>query len=101
MRRLLFFLLLLLASGGCARRDWTDLLVLTDVTGTWTGTIRGFTQPSPLRLTLQQQGARVVGTSSIPGVSLTGATLERLRGEVEGVVSGEMFSFALMGGEGS
>src|SRR5262249_48964285 len=30
--------LLLLASASCARRDWvSDLLVLTDVTGTWEG----------------------------------------------------------------
>ena len=33
--------LLLLAGAGCARRDWvSDLLVLTDVTGTWEGTMR-------------------------------------------------------------
>jgi len=39
-RRLLIGLLLL-ATIGCARRDWvSDLLVLTDVTGTWEGTVR-------------------------------------------------------------
>jgi len=33
--------LLLLTSAGCARRDWVgDLLVLTDVTGTWEGTVK-------------------------------------------------------------
>ena len=32
---------LVLASAGCARRDWvSDLLVLTDVTGTWEGSLR-------------------------------------------------------------
>jgi hypothetical protein len=32
--------LLMLASGGCTRRDWVgDMLVLTDVSGTWVGTI--------------------------------------------------------------
>jgi hypothetical protein len=59
-------LLLLLVSPGCARRDWTDLLVLTDVTGTWTGRM-DMGHPSQLMLILHQQGARVVGTSSLGG----------------------------------
>lgn len=94
----LLLLLLLLASAGCARRDWTDLLVLTDVTGTWTGTMRGgIVLPSPLQLTLRQQGAKVVGTSSISGVTATQATVESFRGTVEGTVNGEIFSFAITG----
>ena len=33
---------LVLAGAGCARRDWvSDLLVLTDVTGTWEGWVKG------------------------------------------------------------
>jgi hypothetical protein len=32
--------LLLLASAACTRRDWvSDMLVLTDVTGEWKGTV--------------------------------------------------------------
>ena len=59
----LLLLLLLLASAGCARRDWTDLLVLSDVTGTWSGTMRGaIVLPSPLLLTLRP--LPVPGTAS-------------------------------------
>jgi len=40
--------LVVLASAGCAKRDWVgDLLVLTDVTGTWEGSVTG--QPCSLR----------------------------------------------------
>jgi len=40
-QRWLLIGLLLLASAGCTRRDWvSDLLVLTDVTGTWEGSLR-------------------------------------------------------------
>ena len=64
--------LLLLTSAGCARRDWVgDLLVLTDVTGTWEGTVmvRGGLQPvggvrAPATLVLQQTGPKVTGEFS-------------------------------------
>ncbi len=57
--------LLILASVGCTRRDWVgDMLVLTDVSGTWSGTIR-WRGPSHFSWTLQQDGARVTGESSM------------------------------------
>jgi hypothetical protein len=65
----LLIILLVLASAGCARRDWvSDLLVLTDVTGTWEGSVRVRTPASgqhalnvPIRLALQQSGPKVTG----------------------------------------
>ena len=43
--------LLVLASAGCARRDWvSDLLVLTDVTGTWEGWIKSHYSGGPVAL---------------------------------------------------
>ena len=72
--------------------------MLSDVTGTWSGTMRGaIVLPSPLLLTLRQQGAKVVGASSISGVTATQATVESLQGTAEGTVTGEVFSFAITG----
>ena len=84
--------LLLLASAGCARRDWvSDLLVLTDVTGTWEGTVRvhsaggGVPLPLiPITLVLQQTGPKVTGELS----------WSRGQGRVEGVVNGEVLTFS-------
>ena len=87
--------LLILASAGCTRRDWVgNLLVLTDVSGTWSGSIdwRG---PPNFSLTLQQAGARVTGESS---AAPRGSPLN---GKVEGLVNGEVFGFSIMGGVGS
>src|SRR5262249_61965230 len=60
--------LLVLASTGCARRDWvSDLLVLSDVTGTWEGWVRssyGLSANVPrtsITLVLQQSGPKVTG----------------------------------------
>ena len=76
--------LLLLASAGCARRDWvSDLLVLTDVTGTWDGTVRAVGQPrAPITMVLQQNGPKVTGELS----------WARGQGRVEGLVSGEVLT---------
>ena len=81
------------ASAGCAPRDWvSDLLVLTDVTGTWEGSVRGRepggqpTPPIPLTpvtLVLQQTGPKVSGEF----------TWSRGKGRVEGIVSGEVLTF--------
>jgi hypothetical protein len=57
--------LLVLASAGCAKRDWvSDLLVLTDLSGTWEGTVRGTTvggqpgPPTPITMVPQQSDRR-------------------------------------------
>lgn len=80
--------LLSLISAGCTRRDWvSDMLVLADVTGTWTGTL--VSTPGNNRqyhralLSLQQSGAKVTG-------ALTWQTNEV---ELEGLVSGEVLAF--------
>jgi hypothetical protein len=59
--RALLIGLLVLASASCARRDWvSDLLVLTDVTGTWEGSVRGMATgampfaPTPITLVRRQ-----------------------------------------------
>jgi hypothetical protein len=67
---LLLIGLLVLASAGCARRDWvSDLLVLTDVTGTWEGWNFAVGSPIggqryPMTLVLQQTGPKVTGELS-------------------------------------
>src|SRR5262245_46254934 len=87
---------LLLASAGCARRDWVgDLLVLTDVTGTWEGWVKGAgyepwaggpagTPSAPITLVLQQTGPKVTGELS----------WSRGQGRVEGLVNGEVLTFS-------
>jgi hypothetical protein len=79
--------LLVLASAGCARRDWvSDLLVLTDVTGTWEGSVRGMgIGRAPITMVLQQSGPKVTGELS----------WSRGYGRVEGVVTGEVLSFSV------
>jgi len=83
--------LLLSVSAGCTRRDWvSDMLVLADVTGTWTGTIRVATLRG-FRLTLRQNGAKVTGeTAAAPNTFL--------EGKVQGVVNGDVFTFTFPSG---
>ena len=82
--------LLILASAGCTRRDWvSDLLVLTDVSGTWNGTLQ-WSGPANFSWTLQQDGARVTGESSMTPSGT-------LNGRVEGLVNGEVFAFTVSG----
>ena len=87
--------LLVLVSAGCARRDWvSDLLVLTDVTGTWegsvkgagygTGSVTGRGPSAPITLVLQQTGPKVTGELS----------WSRGQGRVEGLVNGEVLTFS-------
>ena len=78
--------LLALASAGCVRRDWvSDLLVLTDVTGTWEGSARSMGGVRiPITLVLQQSGPKVTGELS----------WTRGQGRVEGVVTGEVLTFS-------
>src|SRR5262245_34151042 len=81
----------ILASVGCTRRDWVgDLLVLTDVTGTWEGSARTSFGTGlvpniriPITLVLQQSGPKVTGELS----------WSRGQGRVEGVVTGEVLTF--------
>ena len=89
--RWLLVCLLALASAGCARRDWvSDLLVLTDVTGTWEGWVRqggssfGAVPRAPISMVLQQRGPKVTGALS----------WSRGQGQVEGVVNGEVLTFS-------
>ena len=73
-----------------AQKDWIDqTLVTVDVTGIWEGDIHSATGPGGggLALTLQQQGAKVVGTSRLP------ATGGQNNGTVEGTVSGDTLRF--------
>jgi hypothetical protein len=73
-------------ASGCAQKDWIDqTLVTVDVTGIWEGDIHSATGPGGggLALTLQQKGAKVVGTSRLP------ATGGQNNGTVEGTVSGD------------
>src|SRR5262245_14157449 len=81
----------ILASAGCARRDWvSDLLVLTDVTGTWEGWAmsrygtHGNVPRAPMTMVLQQSGPKVTGEFS----------WSRGQGRVEGVVNGEVLTFS-------
>jgi hypothetical protein len=78
---------LVLASAGCARRDWvSDLLVLTDVTGTWEGSVMmRFLPHAPITLVLQQTGPKVTGELS----------WSRGQGRVEGVVNGEVLTLSV------
>ena len=81
---------LILSGVGCARRDWvSDLLVLTDVTGTWEGSVRGtgswVVGREPITMVLQQSGPKVTGELS----------WSRGQGRVEGVVTGEVLSFSV------
>ena len=82
---------LMLAGAGCAQRDWvSDLLVLSDVTGTWEGWVRssyGLSANVPrtsITLVLQQRGPKVTGELS----------WSRGQGRVEGVVNGEVLTFS-------
>jgi hypothetical protein len=84
--------LFVLASASCVRRDWvSDLLVLTDVTGTWEGSVRGNVaigaggMRAPITMVLQQSGPKVTGELS----------WSRGQGRVEGAVTGEVLSFSV------
>src|SRR5262245_57981801 len=74
---------LILTGVRCARRDWvSDLLVLTDVTGTWEGSVSGVPGVRrPVTMVLQQTGPKVTG--------------QLLGLQVEGVVSGEVVTFSV------
>jgi len=58
-----FLIVLALFSLGCARGDWTDTLILVNVTGTWEGRFRvdAYRMERTIRWVLQQTGAKVTG----------------------------------------
>ncbi len=81
--------LLVLASAGCARRDWvSDLLVITDVTGAWGGSVTRSSSSPGITMVLQQRGPKVTGEL------LWAERLGSWSGELEGVVNGEVLSFS-------
>ena len=85
--------LLILASAGCTRRDWVgDMLVLTDVTGAWSGTLK-FQVDLPMSLWLKQGGSQVTGEAWMAPIG----ALPAFTGHVQGVVNGESFGFSLVG----
>ena len=87
--------LTVLCGAVCARKDWIDqTLVTVDVTGMWEGNIHSTTGPGGggLALTLEQKGAKVVGTSTLL------ATGGQNNGAVEGTVSGDTLRFRDMRG---
>ena len=89
LARWLLVSLLVLANASCARRDWvSDLLVLTDVTGTWEGSLRPQFYIGgvliPITLVLEQSGPKVTGVVSS----------SRFQGRVEGMVNGEVLTLS-------
>jgi hypothetical protein len=89
--RVLGVVVVILALGCATRGDWiSETLTLVDLSGTWEGTVtaapaHGRTTRT-IRLVLKQTGARVTG-------ELDGGWTGWLRAPVEGVVSGEAFTF--------
>ena len=86
-----FLIVLALFSLGCARGDWTDTLILVNVTGPWEGRFRvdAYRMERTIRWVLQQTGAKVTG-------EVQGAD-GRPIGSIQGLVKGEVFSWRLTG----
>ena len=86
-----FLIVLALFSLGCARGDWTDTLILVNVTGAWEGRFRvdAYRMERTIRWVLQQTGAKVTG-------EVQGAD-GRPIGPIQGLVKGEVFSWRLTG----
>jgi len=85
---------MLVCASGCAKQDWIDrMLVTVDVTGTWTGSVVSPDgQPrisSEVRLELQQNGSKVIGSFLAPpvGTSLRGSI------PIEGSIASDVFTF--------
>jgi hypothetical protein len=79
---------------GCAQTDWIDRTLVTEtVTGVWAGSmVSPDGQPSvsqDVRLELQQQGPRVIGSfrGGLIGASVRGSI------PIEGSVAGDLFTF--------
>jgi hypothetical protein len=86
----------LAVGSGCAKQDWIDrTLVTVDVTGTWSGVIRGVgTASRNIALELEQKGSGVKGSMQV-----TPGTIAQTTGPLEGIVSGDEFRFRSMRGD--
>ena len=76
---------------GCARQDWIDrTLVTVDVTGTWSGYIKGTSTGGSREVTfeLRQEGPKVTGV--VNGIGFHG---RELSGPIEGSIAGDRFEF--------
>jgi hypothetical protein len=83
---------LLVLGSGCAKPDWIErTLVTVDVTGTWFGLseVTAGTGRASLYLQLKQNGPRVTGSARV---------LAGQQNLIEGVVSGDTFTFNQTGG---
>jgi hypothetical protein len=90
--RMLFMAAALFSGSSCARPDWIErTLVTVDVTGTWFGLseVTGGTGRVSLYLQLKQNGPRVTGSARV---------LAGQQNIIEGVVSGDTFTFNQTGG---
>jgi hypothetical protein len=80
---------MLVFASGCAKQDWIDrTLVTVDVTGTWSGSVRGegAIGSRELLLDLEQQGSTVKGSVKVsPG----GGTTQT----IDGTIAGDVFRF--------
>jgi hypothetical protein len=84
----------------CARPDWIErTLVTEDVTGVWSGTVRGSTGGRNFEITidLKQEGPKVTGFLKWTGFGYSGL-YDELPGPVEGTVSGDRFEFKRING---
>jgi hypothetical protein len=76
---------------GCARQDWIDrTLVTVDVTGTWSGYIKGTSTGGSREVTfeLRQEGPKVTGV--VNGIGFHG---RELSGPIEGSIAGDRLEF--------
>ena len=77
----------LVLGSSCARSDWIDRTLVTDVTGRWSGGWTG--RSSEILFELEQQGSTVKGLLQIRGVTGFGDP----SGPIEGTVGGDVFRF--------
>jgi len=79
----------LLFASGCAQKDWIDrTLVTVDVTGTWSGSLRGVgTGSRELLLDLEQKGSTVKGSVQVsPAAGM-------MPDVIDGTIAGDAFRF--------
>ena len=80
----------LVLTSGCAQQDWIDrTLVTADVTGIWSGSLRGAQAPRDVQLELKQEGSKVTGTMRLLPAFTPGDTAS----PVQGNVAGDLFTF--------
>src|SRR5215471_18236780 len=90
MRAMWVFVAIALLASSCAQKDWIDrTLVTVDVTGVWSGSLRGSQAPRDVRLELKQEGSKVTGTMRLLPAFIPGDTAS----PIEGNVAGGLFTF--------